>query len=56
MKIKLLQVLLGALGSALSILITHFANLPPDVALGVAAVSGPAATAILPGALKSIFV
>lgn len=54
MKLKLLQILLGAFGSALTVLLTHFANVPADVALGAALSAGPIATATLGDALSSV--
>lgn len=44
MKLKLIQILLGALGSALTVLLTHLANVPSEVALGATLSAGPATT------------
>lgn len=44
MKAKLIQILLGAIGSAVTVLISHLASLPPEVAVGAALGAGPATT------------
>lgn len=44
MKAKLIQIFLGAIGSAITVLVTHFTSTPADVATGVAALAGPATT------------
>lgn len=46
MKYKLLQVLLGAVGSAISILITHLANMPAEATIGAAIGAGPVASVV----------
>lgn len=47
MKAKLLQILLGAIGSVLTVLIGHVASAPPDLIAGSALAAGPTATALL---------
>lgn len=41
MKVKLLQILLGAVGSAITVVISHMASAPPEVATTVGLAIGP---------------
>lgn len=45
MKAKLIQILLGAIGSAVTVVISYLTALPPEVAAGAALGAGPIATA-----------
>lgn len=54
MKYKLIQVLLGAIGSALTVLISHYANAPADVAMITALSAGPTITALAGDAVANI--
>lgn len=52
MKYKLLQVLLGAIGSVISILITHLANAPAEATIGAAMGAGPVAAVMFGNVLR----
>lgn len=54
MKFKLIQILLGAMGSALTVVATHLASTPPEVAVAIALGSGPAVTAAIGDAVASL--
>lgn len=45
MKQKIIQILLGAIGSLVTVIITHYANVPADMATIAALGSGSVATA-----------
>lgn len=55
MKIKLIQILLGAFGSALTVLLSHLASMPADVSTGIALSAGPAFTLSLGGLVENAF-
>lgn len=57
MKQKLIQILLGAIGSAITVVVTHFAGATADAAVGAAMAAGPVTTLVSAkvGALASIF-
>lgn len=44
MKAKLIQILLGAIGSAITVLISYASSAPPEVAMAAAIGAGPALT------------
>lgn len=54
MKTKLLQILLGAIGSALTVLVGYLANMPADVTAGAALSAGPVATTLLGGFVNTV--
>lgn len=57
MKAKLIQILLGAIGSAITVVVTHFAGATTDAAVGVAMAAGPVTTLLgaKVSALVSVF-
>lgn len=52
MKAKLIQILLGAVGSVISVLITHYAGADANVAMGVALGAGPITTTMIGGLVR----
>lgn len=55
MKSKIIQILLGAVGSLITVLITAYANVPPDVATVAALGSGSVVTAAFGNFASNIF-
>lgn len=53
MKYKLIQILLGALGSAITVLISHLANMPADATVGAAMSVGPVTAAAFGNAFRA---
>lgn len=56
MKTKMIQILLGAVGSMITVLITHFANVPAEAAtaaaIGVGSVS-PTVVSLMAAAIQA---